>query len=197
MSENFNYSYSAERQSEIDTIRKKYLPESEQEDKMKKLRALDASVGTSALIISMAVGILSALIFGTGMCCFLLWDLYVLGALVCLIGVVGMLLALVVTIPAFGTPDLILPASLTEIQAETFEGAGMKAVLVPAQVTFIGARAFRNCARLERIRIPAGCTLGEDVFDGCGLVFVYSAAGSPAEAYCSDPAHSNCVFVQE
>ncbi len=43
----------------------------------------------------------------------------------------------------------------------------------------------------------AGCTLGEDVFDGCGLVFVYSAAGSPAEAYCSDPAHSNCVFVQE
>ena len=105
--------------------------------------------------------------------------------------------ALVVTIPAFGTPDLVLPASLTEIQAETFEGAGMKAVLVPAQVTFIGARAFRNCARLERIRIPAGCTLGEDVFDGCGLVFVYSAAGSPAEAYCSDPAHSNCVFVQE
>ena len=105
--------------------------------------------------------------------------------------------ALVVTVPAFGTPDLVLPASLTEIQAETFEGAGMKAVLVPAQVTSIGARAFRNCARLERIRIPAGCTLGENVFEGCGLVFVYSAAGSPAEAYCSDPAHSNCVFVQE
>ena len=105
--------------------------------------------------------------------------------------------ALVVTVPAFGTPDLVLPASLTEIQAETFEGAGMKAVLVPAQVTSIGARAFRNCGRLERIRIPAGCTLGEDVFEGCGLVFVYSAAGSPAEAYCSDPAHSNCVFVQE
>ena len=93
MSENFNYSYSAERQSEIDTIRKKYLPESEQEDKMKKLRALDASVGTSALIISMAVGILSALIFGTGMCCFLLWSQYVLGSLICLIGIVGMLLA--------------------------------------------------------------------------------------------------------
>ncbi len=93
MSENFNYSYSAEQQSEIETIRKKYLPETEQEDKMKKLRALDASVGTSALIISMAVGILSALIFGTGMCCFLLWSQYVLGSLVCLIGIVGMLLA--------------------------------------------------------------------------------------------------------
>ena len=60
---------------------------------MKKLRALDASVGTSALIISMALGILSALIFGTGMCCFLLWSRYVLGSLICLIGIVGMLLA--------------------------------------------------------------------------------------------------------
>ena len=93
MSENFNYSYSAEQQSEIETIRKKYLPETEQEDKMKKLRALDASVGTSALIISMALGILSALIFGAGMCCFLLWSRYVLGSLICLIGIVGMLLA--------------------------------------------------------------------------------------------------------
>lgn len=93
MSENFNYSYSAEQQSEIETIRKKYLPQTEQEDKMKKLRALDASVGTSALIISMALGILSALIFGTGMCCFLLWSRYVLGSLICLIGIVGMLLA--------------------------------------------------------------------------------------------------------
>ena len=93
MSENFNYSYSAEQQSEIETIRKKYIPETEQEDKMKKLRALDASVGTSALIISMALGILSALIFGAGMCCFLLWSRYVLGSLVCLIGIVGMLLA--------------------------------------------------------------------------------------------------------
>ena len=93
MSENFNYSYSAEQQSEIEAIRKKYLPQTEQEDKMKKLRALDASVGTSALIISMALGILSALIFGAGMCCFLLWSRYVLGSLVCLIGIVGMLLA--------------------------------------------------------------------------------------------------------
>lgn len=93
MNENFNYSYSAEQQSEIETIRKKYLPETEQEDKMKKLRALDASVGTSALIISMALGILSALIFGAGMCCFLLWSRYVLGSLICLIGIVGMLLA--------------------------------------------------------------------------------------------------------
>ena len=38
MSENFEYSYSAERQSEIDAIRKKYLPQAEQESKLEQLR---------------------------------------------------------------------------------------------------------------------------------------------------------------
>ena len=93
MSENFEYSYSAERQSEIDAIRKKYLPREEQETKMEQLRKLDADVGTKALIVSMALGILSALVFGVGMCCFLVWSKYVLGALLCVGGVVGMLVA--------------------------------------------------------------------------------------------------------
>ena len=93
MSENFEYSYSAERQSEIEAIRKKYLPREEQENKIEQLRKLDASVGTRALIASMALGILSALVFGVGMCCFLVWSLWVLGAILCIIGVVGMLVA--------------------------------------------------------------------------------------------------------
>ena len=93
MSESFTYNYSAERQSEIDAIRKKYLPREEQENKMEQLRKLDTSVGTRALIASMALGILSALVFGVGMCCFLVWSLWVLGALLCVIGVVGMLVA--------------------------------------------------------------------------------------------------------
>ena len=94
MSENnFEYSYSAERQSEIDAIRKKYLPQQEQESKLELLRKLDASVGTRALIASMALGIVSALVFGVGMCCFLVWSLWVLGAILCVIGVVGMVVA--------------------------------------------------------------------------------------------------------
>ncbi len=93
MSENFNYTYSAERQSEIEAIRKKYLPQNEQEDKMEQLRKLDASVGTPGLIASMALGILSALVFGVGMCCFLVWSLWMLGALLCVVGVIGMLVA--------------------------------------------------------------------------------------------------------
>ena len=93
MSENFEYSYSAERQSEIEAIRKKYLPREEQESKMEQLRKLDASVTTSGFIAAIALGILSALVFGVGMCCFLVWSLWLLGSLLCVIGVIGMLVA--------------------------------------------------------------------------------------------------------
>ena len=93
MSESFTYNYSAERQNEIDAIRKKYLPPAEQENKLERLRKLDASLTTTAFIVSMAVGIASALVFGVGMCCFLVWSLWVPGALLCIVGVIGMLVA--------------------------------------------------------------------------------------------------------
>ena len=93
MSESFHYNYSAERQSEIDAIRKKYLPREEQENKMAELRKLDASLTTGAFSASMALGIISALVFGFGMCCFLVWSNIVPGALLCVAGVIGMLVA--------------------------------------------------------------------------------------------------------
>ena len=93
MSESFYYNYSAERQSEIDAIRKKYLPREEQENKMAKLRKLDASLTTGAFTASMTLGIISALVFGGGMCCFLVWGKIVPGALLCVVGVIGMLVA--------------------------------------------------------------------------------------------------------
>ena len=45
------------------------------------------------------------------------------------------------------------------------------------------------------IRIPAGCRLGANIFDGCELVYIYSAAGSDAKNYCRT--HGNCVFMEE
>ena len=93
MSENFHYSYSAEKQNEIEAIRKKYLPREEQEDKLEQLRRLDAGVTTPGTIAAMALGIVSALVFGVGMCCFLVWNRFALGALLCVAGVVGMLAA--------------------------------------------------------------------------------------------------------
>lgn len=65
--EGFNYTYSAKEQAEIKNIRKKYEAPAEEEDKMAQLRRLDASVNSKAAAVSLAVGIISALIMGTGM----------------------------------------------------------------------------------------------------------------------------------
>lgn len=63
----FSYTYSASEQSEIKRIREKYTPKTEVEDKMTRLRRLDASVTQTAQTISLVFGILGALILGFGM----------------------------------------------------------------------------------------------------------------------------------
>lgn len=71
----------------------------------------------------------------------------------------------------------------------------MTSVSIPDGCTAIGDYAFKDCSALARIRIPAGCTLGTDVFDGCAKVFIFGTAGSSAETYCQS--HDNCVFVED
>lgn len=66
-SESFQYTYSAKEQEEIRNIRKKYAATIEEEDKMTQLRRLDASVYSKANTASLVVGILGALLLGTGM----------------------------------------------------------------------------------------------------------------------------------
>lgn len=61
----FQYTYSAKEQNEINDIRKKYLPK--EEDKMMQLRRLDASVYRKGTVVSLVIGIISALIMGAGM----------------------------------------------------------------------------------------------------------------------------------
>lgn len=61
----FEYTYSAQRQQEVEEIRKAYLPK--QEDKMEQLRKLHALPTKKAQAISIALGIIGALILGTGM----------------------------------------------------------------------------------------------------------------------------------
>ena len=63
--EGFSFTYSAEQQKEIEAIRKKYLPK--EEDKMEQLRKLHAIPTQKAQAASLAVGIIGALIMGTGM----------------------------------------------------------------------------------------------------------------------------------
>ena len=61
----FEYTYSAERQQEIEAIRKKYLPQ--EEDKMEQLRRLHSIPTQKAQAASIAIGVLGTLILGTGM----------------------------------------------------------------------------------------------------------------------------------
>ena len=64
----FKYTYSAKEQEEIKKIREKYLKKSEREEnKIEKLRRLDERVVSRATMISLIVGIVSALVLGIGM----------------------------------------------------------------------------------------------------------------------------------
>ena len=61
----FEYTYSAQRQQEVEEIRKQYLPK--EEDKMAELRRLHAIPTQKAQAASLADGIIGALLLGTGM----------------------------------------------------------------------------------------------------------------------------------
>ena len=61
----FESTYSAQQQREVEAIRKEYLPK--EEDKMEQLRKLHAIPTQKAQSASIAIGIIGALILGTGM----------------------------------------------------------------------------------------------------------------------------------
>lgn len=61
----FGYVYSAKDQDEIRRIRQKYQPS--EEDGIVKLRKLDESVTQKATMTSLILGVLGALVMGTGM----------------------------------------------------------------------------------------------------------------------------------
>ena len=65
--ETFNYTYSAKEQNEIQNIRKKYEAPKEEENKMERLRKLDAGVTNKATTMALILGIVGALLLGFGM----------------------------------------------------------------------------------------------------------------------------------
>lgn len=71
----FRYTYSAKEQDEIKKIRQKY--QRQEEDSMTRLRKLDASATSKATIIALVLGIVGALLLGTGMS-FIMTDLAVM-----------------------------------------------------------------------------------------------------------------------
>ena len=90
----FSFTYSAAQQQEVEAIREKYLPK--EEDKMAQLRKLHAIPTQKAQAASLAVGIIGALIMGTGMSLAMTEIGAALGGLAMLlgigVGIVGMVL---------------------------------------------------------------------------------------------------------
>lgn len=84
--ETFQYTYSAEEQSEVQQIREKYLPR--EENKMEQLRRLDRSVVQKAQVWAMSLGIIGTLILGTGMSLFMTELGAALGQLAMVMGIV-------------------------------------------------------------------------------------------------------------
>lgn len=82
----FQYTYSAKEQEELKKIRSKYMPK--EENKMELLRQLDARVTQKATMYAIMVGILGALILGTGMSCCMVWGdtVFILGVIVGILG---------------------------------------------------------------------------------------------------------------
>jgi len=63
----FQYTYSAKEQAELKRIRDKYTAPTEVEDKMARLRRLDASVTNTAQAVALVFGVTGTLILGFGM----------------------------------------------------------------------------------------------------------------------------------
>ena len=63
----FQYTYSAREQAELKRIREKYTAPTEAEDKMARLRRLDASVTNTAQAVALVLGVIGTLILGFGM----------------------------------------------------------------------------------------------------------------------------------
>ena len=92
--ETFNYTYSASRQEEVKSIRDKYTSPTQEEDKMEKLRRLDAGVTKPGMIASIIVGTISALMMGFGMSCTMVWEgLMIPGIAIGAVGIAGVIAA--------------------------------------------------------------------------------------------------------
>ena len=112
----FEYTYSAERQQEIEAIRKKYLPP--QEDKMEQLRRLHSIPTQKAQAASIAMGVVGALILGTGMS-LCMTDLgAALGYLAMVIGILIGLLGLVMVALAYPVYNIVLRKERQRIAPE-------------------------------------------------------------------------------
>jgi len=98
-------------------------------------------------------------------------------------------------VPLPEAPDtMTLPAALTEIEAEAFEGVAAEKIIIPGTVTSVAANAFANCPNIMVVEVGDGASgISPDAFAGSGAFMIYGHEGSSAEAYAN--ANSWATFV--
>ena len=114
--EGFSFTYSAQQQKEVEAIRKKYLPR--EADKMEQLRRLHAIPTQKAQAVSLAVGIIGALIMGTGMSLVMTDISAALGSLAMVIGILVGIVGMVLVALAYPLYNRVLKSQREKIAPE-------------------------------------------------------------------------------
>lgn len=117
--EEFRYTYSAQQQKEVEAIRNKYLPR--EETKMEQLRKLHAIPTQRAQAASLAVGMIGALILGTGMSLCLTNLGAALGSLAMVVGIAVGLVGMVLVALAYPLYNRVLTKQRARIAPQILD----------------------------------------------------------------------------
>ena len=112
----FSLTYSAQQQKEVEAIRKKYLPQ--ETDKMDQLRKLHAIPTKKARAASLTIGIIGALIMGTGMSLAMTEIGAALGSLAMILGIAVGLVGMVLVALAYPLYNRVLKKQREKIAPE-------------------------------------------------------------------------------
>lgn len=112
----FSFTYSGQQQKEVEAIRKKYLPK--EEDKMEQLRKLHSIPTQKAKAASLTVGIIGALIMGTGMSLAMTDIGAALGSLAMVIGIAVGIVGMVLVALAYPIYNRVLKNERKKIAPE-------------------------------------------------------------------------------
>ena len=117
--DNFSFTYSAQQQKEVEAIRKKYIPK--EIDKMEALRRLHAIPTQKAQAASLAVGIIGALIMGTGMSLAMTDIGAALGSLAMVLGIAVGIVGMVLVALAYPLYNRVLRKQREKIAPEILQ----------------------------------------------------------------------------
>ena len=91
--------------------------------------------------------------------------------------------------------SIVLPPSVTSIEANAFMGSAITSIAIPDGVTAVGSEAFSGCSALATVTIPATVTsLGNSAFTGCTSL---TAISLPAVGTIADGVFNGCSSLAE